>query len=192
MPQCMPRCLPRKNSSESRDERICCGRRGEPVSQGGSPVRVVARQCCHCICRASLVYLSQLEHSRQLILLWRVHEASAAVSTSDRVFVRCLRPNIRHCTCQRFRYNAVDACGSACAYVRYCDFNCDDKNCELSAPMNLSDISSPRARFKKSDSPLSRRLTSMTVGLSGCCREKARSLLVSIAARSAPCIALLR
>src|SRR5580698_8205006 len=58
------------------------------------------------------------------------------------------------------------------------------------APTISSDTSSPSARRRKSDSPLSRRLTSIAAGLSGCWRANANSRLVKVAARSAPCIAL--
>ena len=57
---------------------------------------------------------------------------------------------------------------------------------DAAAPTISSEMSSPSARFRKSASPFSSRLTSSALGLSGCCRENASSRLVSMAARWAP------
>src|SRR4051812_6880207 len=59
-------------------------------------------------------------------------------------------------------------------------------------PTTSSETSSPSACRRNSERPLNSRLTSSAVGLSGCCREKANSRLVRVAARCAPRIAFSR
>lgn len=40
--------------------------------------------------------------------------------------------------CYFIKHTVSNDCGSNCSYLPYCHFNCDDKDCELSAPTNLA------------------------------------------------------